>query len=151
MLWLSLFAAVIFGTIFGGWRSLRLAREGELGQAHRALHLAALVAGVCGALLPLPTLGWPWSAVTVSVSEEVEKTVTETVDVPVIVRHWYWLYLAEQQIEHQERQKTVTEKVPRYETRQQFRWFLLVLMVGIGILCYYAEKCFVSLAWRFVG
>jgi hypothetical protein len=149
MLWLSLFAAVSLGTIFGGWRSFRLAREGELQQAHSTLHWAALVAGVCGGLLPWLVLGWPWSAVTVSVSEQVDKIVYETVEVPVTV--WKWFIWPVERMEPQEVPKTHTETRSHDETRRQFSWLLLTLMLAVGMLCYYAEKWLVFLAWRFLG
>jgi len=146
MLWLTLSIAVSLGAFFGGWRSLRLAREGELQQAHRTLHSAALVAGVCGGLLTMPTLGWPFIAVSESVPEEVTKTVIETVEVPVRVTVWFfWTAI---RMEPQAVPKSVSETIFHSETRQQFSFLLLALMAGVGMLCYYAEKmgCFSRMA-----
>jgi hypothetical protein len=149
MLWLCLVVAVILGAIFGGWRSLRLARQGELEQAHRMLRSAALVAGISGGLLPWPILGWPWLSISVPVPEEVIETVTETIDVPVTI--WKWFIWPVSGVEHHETTKDVPKVTTHNETRKQFSFILLLLMVCFGTLCFYAEKWLFSFIWRCRG
>ena len=89
MVWIAVILGLVVGMVAGGWQSLRLAREGDLKKAQGVLRRAAILAAGCGVLLTVPTLGWPFKAVTVSAPEEVTRTVVETVEVPVTVTRWF--------------------------------------------------------------
>jgi hypothetical protein len=125
MLWVTILPATMIGAILGGWRSLQLARRGELQQAQLSLHRAAMLTGTSGAALTFPTLGWPFITVTRSVPEEVTHKV-----------FFFW---------------TTTKTVIHNETGHEFSFLLLVPMVLVGALCYYLEIWLVRLAWRYFG
>ncbi|MFO0877564.1 MAG: hypothetical protein U0840_09330 [Gemmataceae bacterium] len=149
MLWVTLALGLLLGAFFGGWHSIRLARQGDRDGAERSLHRGALVAALGGAVLTVPTLGWPFMAATVSVPEEVIRTVTETVLVPVEVTRWFFFKGTEWEATEVKRQ--VREATLRNEKRQEFSGWLLLAMASVGGLCFWLKKQAVRLVWCLFG
>ena len=109
----------------------------------------SILAAAGGAALTLPTLGWPFKAVSVSVPGEVTRTVVETMDVPVQITRWFFWKAT--RTETREVTREVKETVYRTEARSEFSAGLLLPMVAVGVLCYFLEKWAVLLAWRCFG
>jgi len=149
MLWVALIIAISVGAYCQGWHSLRLARQGDLQGAHRALFQASLLAAACGIGLTTLTLGWPFKEVSVSVPEEVSRTVVETVLVPV--QFTYWIFFKATRTETREVSKEVREIFFRRQTAFEFSPWLLIPMALVGLLCFYLEKGVVHLLWRWFG
>lgn len=149
MLWVVLVIGMIAGGFGGGFRSLRLARHGALSDASRLAKRSALVAGVCGAALTVPTLGWPFQEVTVSVPEEVLKAVVETVEVPVRITRWFFWTTTGTETREVSRDVWVT--VNRTGASRVFSFWLLIPMIAVGLLCYYVEKWCVQVLWRWLA
>src|SRR5688572_16189699 len=118
MLWLCLLAALVGGVFFGGRQSIALVRQGDFAGADRALLRSGLVAAACGVLAASLTLGWPWKRESVSVPEEVTRTVVRTVQVPVRVTRW--LFFSREETKSVEVADRVTETI--WQAREQVRF-----------------------------
>jgi hypothetical protein len=94
-------------------------------------------------------LGWPFKEVSVSVPEEVSKTVVEIVEVPVQVTKWFFWKTTK--AERQEVEKEVKETRYHTESKREFSVWLLIPMAGVGLLCYQLEKWTVQLFGHWLG
>lgn len=95
------------------------------------------------------TLGWPFTSVTVSVPEEVTRTVVDTVQVPVQVTRW--IFFKSTRLEAQEVPKEITETIVRTGSRDVFSPSLLLFQAGIGLIAFYAQLWLIHGLWRLRG
>lgn len=141
MLAAILVVCILLGFWKGGWQSLRLARQGDLEQARKRLRRSAIITGVCSLLLTIPVFGWPWRNVTISVPEEIRRTIIDTVTDPFL------FFFSKTRKEPRD----VIEIVFRIRQVDVFEPWLLLPMAVVGFLGYWLQKVSVQLAWRFFG
>jgi hypothetical protein len=110
------------GMFLGGWRALCHARVQKFGNASSALRRGV----IAPALGTFVLLGWPWKSQSVEVSEEVGRTIMETVEVAVEVPSW--IFFTTTRTETREVPRVVVETVVRSETRNSFSLWLLIPM-----------------------
>lgn len=149
MLWIPLLVGIVVGVFAGGRSAFRLACHMEYDAARRKLFFSGLWASVCGMMAASLTLGWPWKPVSVSAVEEVTRTVTKTVEVPVRVTRW--IFFRGEEKRKVDIKEEVTEKIAREKEVQQFSVLLLVPLALVGLTCFLLERWIVSLMWRWRG
>lgn len=131
------------GIYFGGWTTLRHARRHELESAARSLRWGSFAAGGFAMVCTTLTLGWPMKAIEISVTQEVTRTVVETVQVPV--RTWrFWTT----ETEAQDVAREITEELVRSERVRQFSVWMLVPMAIVGVIGGWLFRWSVRVLWR---
>lgn len=147
--WICCFLGVLAGTMRHGWRALGLAREHRFDEATRALCQGAVLSAIFAMLLTAVFFGWPFQGETISVPEDVTRTVIETTEVPVVVTKW--LLFSTTKMELQEVPRQVTETIISTRRGSSFSPLLLVPMgiVGASASALYLRG--IHWLWRFRG
>jgi len=146
MLWIASLIGLAIGAVCGGYRALRMARQGDLPGATRSLRSACFAAAIAGTALTIPVMGWPWKEKSATVPETVHRTVEETIEVPVQVTRW--IFFKRTTTESRQVTKEITETKYRSEMHTEFSAWLLIPMAFVGLACFYFEKWLVQLCWR---
>lgn len=147
-LFICLAAGMLAGICFGGWKALRHARRHELEKASKSLRWGSFAAGGFAMAFTTLTLGWPMKESTVSVPEEVTRTVVETVQVPVEVTKWFFFKTTT--TETQEVSKEITDTVARSHKVSELSAWLLIPMMIIGFIGRWLYRRVVQTAWRWL-
>lgn len=148
-IWIAISVGCGIGLATGGWRSLKEARQGDLGKAVRSVKHGGRIAAVTAVAVTFLLLGWPLGNVSVSAPEEVTRTVVETVQVPVQVTRW--LFWSTTRQEAREVEKQITETVVHTRTAQQFSWLLLGGLGFVAAIANTAQRLLVRLLWTWWG
>ena len=148
-MFVSLLAGIIAGTVFGGWKAVGLARDGARPKARKWLRVAQWVAASVTVLALFGLKGWPFKSETISVPEEITRTVIETVEVPVEVTRW--LFFKGTAYETQEAPRLVSETVYRDVKIRSFSFVLLISMGMAGLAVFCAEAWVIHLIFRWFG
>ncbi|HWL08686.1 MAG TPA: hypothetical protein VNQ76_09785, partial [Planctomicrobium sp.] len=133
------------GTLLGGWSAWQMARQDRFPEATKFLVRAQVIAGVTTLIGLSLFLRWPFISESVSVPEEVTRTIVETVAVPVRVTRW--VFFSETRTEIQEVPKDILETVLRVETRYRFSWMMFFLWGCFGGMNSILQAWIVRLAW----
>lgn len=147
--WICCILGVLVGTIRYGTRALQHARENRFDEATGALQKGAILSGVIALFLTVVFLGWPFQSKTISVTEEVTRTVMETVEVPVLITYWFFFSAIE--MRPQEVPREVTESIIRERLGRSFSPLLLVPMAIVGISASTMYLYGIHWFWRWRG
>ena len=144
---------VVLGGAFAAWqRSIRHARAGDFARADWWVRCCACAAGACAMLATTLTVGWPWKEGTVSVPQEVTRTVLEPVETVVQIPRKLFgvrVWTSEERRSVQQ-PKQVTDTVYHSASTREFSVWLLFPMVVIGFACYRVQFPLVRLLWRWL-
>lgn len=147
--WLAIVCGLVVGTALGGWKAVSLAKDDNYLRANRWLRAGCWTTVVVVLGMMMALRGWPFVTKIHTAMDEVTRTVTEAVEVPVEVTSWY--FWTDTEIHVEERQKTVVDMVPSTTTTRHLSFVLLAAMGLFGAVAYQLEAWTVRLLWRFWG
>ncbi|HBN77283.1 MAG TPA: hypothetical protein DD473_16010 [Planctomycetaceae bacterium] len=140
-----LLAASGIAMISYGSRAIKHARNQEFDRAFSCMRSSKLIAFTIAILATMLVLRWPLREKTVSVSEEVSKTVIETVSVPVQVTSWFFFTRTENQL--QEVERNVIETVVSAKGVHVFDPWLIIPMLLIALFAAWVQGKFIQYAF----
>lgn len=94
-------------------------------------------------------LGWPFMDGTRSSPEEIQRTVIETIEVPVQVTRWF--FFSSTEFQKQQVERTISETVVHQRTVSEFSWLLSLALILVGLLGRLVHRRLVRLLWILRG
>lgn len=147
--WMCLFLGVFAGITRFGRQARRQARDHRVDEATAALRKGALFSALFAMLMTVVFFGWPFHYETISVPEEVTRTIIETVEVPVVVTSW--IFFSTTKLELQEVPRQVTETIVSTRRGTRFSPFLLLPMAIVGLCAHALHLRTMHWLWRVRG